>query len=47
MENFILKLSLNSIDFLNDRYGYYCNKENNKYIEGLYSVVDLNSLKKK
>ena len=25
MENFILKLSLNSIDFLNDRYGYYCN----------------------
>ena len=47
MENFILKLSLNSIDFLNDKYGYYCNKENNKYIEGLYSVVDLNLLEEK
>ena len=47
MENFLLKLSLNSIDFLEEKYGYYCNKINNKYIEGLYAIVELKLLEEK
>ena len=41
MENILLKLSLNSIDFLEGKYGYFCNKINNKYIERLYATIDM------
>ena len=47
MENFLLKLSLNLIDFQDEKYGYYCEKKNNQYIEGLYAIVDLKLLEEK
>ena len=47
MENFLLKLSLNCIDFKDGKCGYCCYKINNKYVEGLYNIVDLHLLKEK
>ena len=44
MENFLLKLSLNCIDFKDGKCGYCCYKINNKYVEGLYNIVDLHLL---
>ena len=47
MENFLLKLSLNCIDFKDGKCGYCCYKINNQYVEGLYNIVDLHLLKEK
>ena len=47
LENFLLKLSLNEINFDEGKYGYFCDKKNDYYLEGIFSIVDLDLLNEK
>ena len=44
---FLLLLSIDKIDFQEGKHGYFCDKVNDEYVEGLYSYIDLKLLNEK
>lgn len=44
---FLFLLSIDKINFQEEKHGYFCDKVNGKYVEGLYSYIDLKILNEK